>query len=54
MKFLIALLGILVVFGLAYLVSNGKKKIRYRPLIIMIVLQVILGYALLNTEVGTF
>ncbi|MFC9709535.1 NupC/NupG family nucleoside CNT transporter [Paenibacillus sp. JNUCC31] len=54
MKFLIALLGILVVFGLAYLVSNGKKKIRYRPLIIMVVLQVILGYALLNTEVGTF
>ncbi|SEK63157.1 NupC/NupG family nucleoside CNT transporter [Paenibacillus sp. OK003] len=54
MKFLIALLGILVVFGLAYLVSNGKKKIRYRPLIIMIVLQLILGYALLNTEIGTF
>lgn len=54
MKFLIALLGLLVVFGLAYIASNGKKQIRYRPLAIMIVLQVILAYALLNTGVGTF
>ncbi|WP_458122767.1 NupC/NupG family nucleoside CNT transporter [Paenibacillus sp. Z3-2] len=54
MKFLIALIGLLVVFGLAYIASNGKKKIRYRPLAIMIVLQVILAYALLNTGVGTW
>ncbi|WP_340398459.1 NupC/NupG family nucleoside CNT transporter [Paenibacillus sp. FSL H8-0079] len=54
MKFLIALLGLLVVFGLAYIASNGKKKIRYRPLAVMIVLQVILAYALLNTGVGTW
>ncbi|GAS82193.1 NupC/NupG family nucleoside CNT transporter [Paenibacillus sp. SZ31] len=54
MKFLIALLGLLVVFGLAYIASNGKKKIRYRPLVVMIVLQVILAYALLNTGVGTW
>lgn len=26
MKFLIALLGLLVVFGLAYIASNGKKR----------------------------
>ncbi|WP_145321858.1 NupC/NupG family nucleoside CNT transporter [Paenibacillus xylanexedens] len=54
MKFLIALIGLLVVFGLAYIASNGKKKIRYRPLVVMIVLQVILAYALLNTGVGTW
>lgn len=54
MKFLIALLGLLVVFGLAFIASNGKKKIRYRPLVVMVVLQVILAYALLNTEVGTW
>lgn len=54
MKFLIAIIGLLVVFGLAYIASNGKKQIRYRPLAIMIVLQVILAYALLNTGVGTF
>lgn len=54
MKFLIAILGLLVVFGLAYIASNGKKQIRYRPLVVMIVLQIILAYALLNTGVGTF
>ncbi|WP_336758458.1 NupC/NupG family nucleoside CNT transporter [Paenibacillus sp. USHLN196] len=54
MKFLIALIGLLVVFGLAYIASNGKKKIRYRPLAVMVVLQVILAYALLNTGVGTW
>ncbi|PQP81696.1 NupC/NupG family nucleoside CNT transporter [Paenibacillus sp. PCH8] len=54
MKFLIAIIGLLVVFGLAYIASNGKKKIRYRPLAVMIVLQVILAYALLNTGVGTW
>ncbi|MGN7413249.1 NupC/NupG family nucleoside CNT transporter [Paenibacillus sp. SAF-068] len=54
MKFLIAIIGLLVVFGLAYIASNGKKKIRYRPLVVMVVLQVILAYALLNTGVGTW
>lgn len=54
MKFLIAILGLLVVFGLAYIASNGKKQIRYRPLAVMIVLQIILAYALLNTDVGTW
>ncbi|PRA07938.1 MULTISPECIES: NupC/NupG family nucleoside CNT transporter [Paenibacillus] len=54
MKFLIAIIGLLVVFGLAYIASNGKKKIRYRPLAVMVVLQVILAYALLNTGIGTW
>ncbi|WP_342551322.1 NupC/NupG family nucleoside CNT transporter [Paenibacillus sp. FSL R7-0652] len=54
MKYLIAILGLLVVFGLAYIASNGKKQIRYRPLAVMIVLQIVLAYALLNTEVGTW
>lgn len=54
MKFLIAILGLLVVFGLAYIASNGKKQIRYRPLAVMIVLQIILAYFLLNTAAGTF
>ncbi|PYE49112.1 NupC/NupG family nucleoside CNT transporter [Paenibacillus barcinonensis] len=54
MKYLIAIIGLLVVFGLAYIASNGKKQIRYRPLAVMVVLQIILAYALLNTEVGTW
>ncbi|MBH5320347.1 NupC/NupG family nucleoside CNT transporter [Paenibacillus sp. GSMTC-2017] len=53
MKFLIALLGLLVVLGLSYVASNKKKDIRYKPIAIMIVLQVILAYVLLNTVAGT-
>ncbi|NMO97946.1 NupC/NupG family nucleoside CNT transporter [Paenibacillus lemnae] len=52
MKVLIAVLGVLVVFGLALLISNDKRNIRYRPLAVMIGLQLILGYILLNTSLG--
>jgi nucleoside transport protein len=52
MKYLIAILGLLVVLGLAYVASNNKKNIRYKPLMIMVVLQVILAFALLNTVIG--
>jgi nucleoside transport protein len=52
MKYLIALLGLLVVFALAFIASNNKNKIRYRPLIVMVILQIILGYVLLNTSAG--
>jgi len=52
MKYFITVLGLLIVFGLSYLASNNKQKIRYRPLIIMIILQVILAAVLLNTFVG--
>lgn len=53
MSYIIAILGILLVFGLAYLGSNDRKNIRYRPLFVMIVLQAILAFLLLNTVVGT-
>ncbi|OBZ11082.1 MULTISPECIES: NupC/NupG family nucleoside CNT transporter [Bacillales] len=52
MKFLIAILGLLVVLGLSYVASNNKKNIKYKPLIIMVLLQVVLAYALLNTAIG--
>ncbi|HEY2491696.1 MAG TPA: NupC/NupG family nucleoside CNT transporter [Paenibacillus sp.] len=54
MKYLLVILGLLIVFGLSYFASNNKKKIRYRPLIVMIILQVILAAVLLNTVVGSF
>ncbi|MEC0092130.1 NupC/NupG family nucleoside CNT transporter [Paenibacillus macquariensis] len=52
MRYLIIILGILIVFGLTYLASNDKRKIRYRPLIVMVILQIILAAVLLNTVVG--
>jgi len=52
MKYVIAIVGLLVVLGLALLVSNNRKEVRYRPIILMIVIQIILAALLLNTEFG--
>jgi len=52
MKYLIAVLGLLVVFALAYIASSDRKKVKFRPIIIMIVIQIFLAYILLNTEFG--
>ncbi|MGD7009674.1 NupC/NupG family nucleoside CNT transporter [Metabacillus sp. 84] len=54
MNIIIPLLGIAVVLLLAYLVSNNKKQIKYKPIIIMLVLQIILTFILLNTGIGLF
>ncbi|NEZ42136.1 NupC/NupG family nucleoside CNT transporter [Paenibacillus alvei] len=52
MKFVIAIIGLLAVFGLTYIASKDRRNIRYRPLAIMVVLQAILAFVLLNTTVG--
>ncbi|MCB2294472.1 NupC/NupG family nucleoside CNT transporter [Clostridium algoriphilum] len=54
MKYIIGIVGLFVVLGLAWITSTHKKKIKYRPIIIMIILQFILGFILLNTGVGNF
>ncbi|KYC98665.1 NupC/NupG family nucleoside CNT transporter [Bacillus amyloliquefaciens] len=54
MKYFIGIIGIIVFLGLAWLASNGKKRIRIRPIAVMLVLQLILGYILLNTGIGNF
>lgn len=52
MKYIIAIIGLLVVFGLAYLASNNKKNIKLKPIILMVIIQVILSALLLNTTLG--
>jgi nucleoside transport protein len=52
MRYLLAILGLLIVLGLSYVASNNRKNIRYKPLLIMVVLQVILAFTLLNTAAG--
>ncbi|GIP38148.1 nucleoside permease NupC [Paenibacillus sp. J31TS4] len=54
MNYLVAILGILVVFGLTYAASNDRKSIRYRPLVVMVLLQALLAFALLHTGIGEF
>ncbi|MBZ9685785.1 NupC/NupG family nucleoside CNT transporter [Clostridium estertheticum] len=52
MKYIIGIIGLIVVLGLAWITSTDKKKVKYRPIVRMIILQFILGFILLNTEVG--
>lgn len=52
LKFLLFIAALLVIFFLAYIVSNGKKKIKFRPVLTMIVLQLVFAFILLNTEFG--
>jgi len=54
MKYLISIIGILIVLGLAYIVSNNRKDIKFRYIGIMIVLQILLTLLLLNTKIGYF
>lgn len=54
MKYLIAVLGLVIVFTLAYVGSSDKRNIRYRPIFIMVFLQLFLAFALLNTAIGEF
>lgn len=52
LKFLIFIAALLVIFFLAFIVSNGKRKIKYKSVLTMVVLQLALAFILLNTEFG--
>ena len=52
MKLVMFLVGLLVVFVLGFLVSLDRKKIKYKPIAVMLVIQLVLAYFLLNTKVG--
>ena len=46
------LVALVVIFLLAFIVSNNKKGIKFKPIGIMVILQLLFAYFLLNTEVG--
>lgn len=52
MNYLISIIGLIVVLGLAWIASNNRKGIRIRPIIQMLILQVVLTFLLLNTKFG--
>jgi nucleoside transport protein len=52
MQYLISVIGLIIVLGLALLASNDRKNIKYKPIAIMVVIQLILSYVLLNTKFG--
>ena len=52
MGYLISILGLLFVFGLALLVCKNKKEIKYKNIVIMVIIQIVLATILLNTTFG--
>ncbi|TDL80349.1 NupC/NupG family nucleoside CNT transporter [Peribacillus frigoritolerans] len=52
MKYLIALLGLVIVLGLAWVASSDRRKIKFKPVALMIVIQILLTFLLLNTKFG--
>lgn len=54
MKYLIGIIGLVVVLALAWIGSSDKKNVKYKPIITMIGLQFILGFLLLNTGAGNY
>ena len=52
MQYIISILGILIVLLFAWLASSNRKQIKFKPIIIMLVMQVLLTMLLLNTQFG--
>ena len=52
MQYVISAIGIFIVLFLAWLVSSNRKEIRYKPIIMMLIIQFLLSLILLNTEFG--
>ncbi|MFF2752449.1 NupC/NupG family nucleoside CNT transporter [Psychrobacillus sp. NPDC058041] len=47
-----AILSIIVLTGTAFFLSNDKKNINYRAVVILFIAQLITAYAMLNTAIG--
>ncbi|WP_028393871.1 NupC/NupG family nucleoside CNT transporter [Bacillus cihuensis] len=52
MNYLISIVGLIVVLGLAWVASNNRKQVKVKPIMMMIIIQLILAYVLLNTKIG--
>ncbi|ASN06647.1 NupC/NupG family nucleoside CNT transporter [Virgibacillus necropolis] len=52
MDILLGILAIIVVLGLAFLMSNDKKNINYRGIAVMLVAQILTTWFMFTTEIG--
>lgn len=52
MQYAIGVLGLAVILGLAYISSSNRAAIRFKPILVLIVVQFVMAYSLLNTSVG--
>jgi purine nucleoside transport protein len=54
MLFLMNILGVLVVLGLVFLCSPNKKKVKWRSILSLIVIELLITWFMLATKIGTW
>ncbi|QHT45898.1 NupC/NupG family nucleoside CNT transporter [Bacillus sp. SB49] len=52
MDILLGILAVAVILGIAFLMSNDRKNINYKGIVIMIAVQLIITWSMFNTEIG--
>jgi len=52
MQYVISILGILIVLFFAWLASSNRKEIKFKPIITMMIIQILFSLLLLNTQFG--
>ncbi|UHA74950.1 NupC/NupG family nucleoside CNT transporter [Paenibacillus sp. 481] len=52
LKYLFVIAGLLLVFVLGYAISSNRKEIRYKSIFAMLAAQVVIGFVVMNTQVG--
>ncbi|MEQ7177501.1 NupC/NupG family nucleoside CNT transporter [Enterococcus thailandicus] len=52
MSYLLGIIGLILVLAVAFFISSNKKAIKWKPLLIMFVLQLVFGFVLLRTSAG--
>jgi nucleoside transport protein len=53
LNYILGIIGLIVVLGLSFLLSSNRKAVRVKPLLVMFLLQLVLGFILLRTTFGT-
>ncbi|CAH0346733.1 nucleoside transporter C-terminal domain-containing protein [Bacillus sp. CECT 9360] len=54
MYFLLNILGVLVVIGLVYLCSPNKRKVKWKSILTLLVVELVITWFMLSTEIGTW
>ena len=53
MGIVLGLLAIAIVFALSYLISNDRKNINYKGIIIMLILEIVITWFMFSTQIGS-
>lgn len=53
MYFLLNALGVFVIIGLVYLCSPNKRNVKWKPILILVIVELLITWFMLSTKIGT-